>query len=469
MLTIELNNKLLSYQIQAVEKLIRLKVGALFMEQGTGKSITALEIIRRRYLSGKIDSVIWLCPCSAKGNIKREIIKQCPKEMYHLFIICGIETLSTSVRAISFLSSHAENNNCMIVIDESLMIKNPKAYRTRNITTIAEKCKYRLILNGTPISRNEADLFSQFYILDWRILGYRSYWGFAANHIEYDEYGKIHRILNTDYLAKKISPYIYQVKKSDCLDLPEKNYKTSYFELSSAQVAHYDNVADILMFQVDDWKPETVYRLFSGLQAVISGKKLKFNKNATHFETEEFFQEPLENPRIQKLLDIIPENEKAIIFCRYESEISQICSILDNSVRFDGTISMKMREKSLQEFSDDKQYLIANMNCAGYSLNLQFCHNIINYSNDWDLGIRVQSEDRVHRIGQERDVKIISICADETIDERILSCLYKKENLLESIKKEIANSATTKDVLKKLIYGSRYQHELFDCSQLEEA
>lgn len=128
-----------------------------------------------------------------------------------------------------------------------------------------------------------------------------------------------------------------------------------------------------------------------------------------------------------------------------------------------------MREKSLQEFSDDKQYLIANMNCAGYSLNLQFCHNIINYSNDWDLGIRVQSEDRVHRIGQERDVKIISICADETIDERILSCLYKKENLLESIKKEIANSATTKDVLKKLIYGSRYQHELFDCSQLEEA
>lgn len=463
----KLNNPLLPHQMEAVEKLIHLKAGALFMEQGTGKSITTLEIIRRRYQAKKIDSVVWLCPCSAKGNIKREIMKQCPKEMYPLFIICGIETLSTSIRAISFLLSHIEENKCMLVVDESLMVKNPNAYRTKNITKIAENCPYRLILNGTPVSRNEADLFSQFYLLDWRILGYRSYWSFSANHIELDEYGKVQKILNTDYLAKKISPYVFQVKKNECLTLPPKKYKTKYFYLTEEQEEEYNIAADILMMQLDDWRPETVYRLFSGLQAIISGKKLLFDRNASHFRTLEFFKDPMDNPRIRALLKTVP-NEKCIIFCRYESEISQICSILPKSVRFDGQMSIKLREKALKEFSEDKQYLVANRGCAGYSLNLQFCHNIINYSNDWDLGTRLQSEDRVHRIGQEHEVFITDICADETLDERILSCLYKKENLLESLKNNISNSETLKNYIKKFIYGSRYQHEVFDCSELEE-
>ena len=69
-----LKNELLPHQKAAVNKLIKLKVGALFMEQGTGKTITTLEIARARLDNEKINSVIWLCPCSAKGNIKREII-----------------------------------------------------------------------------------------------------------------------------------------------------------------------------------------------------------------------------------------------------------------------------------------------------------------------------------------------------------------------------------------------------------
>lgn len=67
----KLKNELLPHQKEAVEKLIKLKVGALFMEQGTGKTITTLEIARRRYESGKIEAAIWLCPCSAK-KISRE-------------------------------------------------------------------------------------------------------------------------------------------------------------------------------------------------------------------------------------------------------------------------------------------------------------------------------------------------------------------------------------------------------------
>lgn len=465
-----LKNELLPHQKAAVNKLIKLKVGALFMEQGTGKTITTLEIARARLDNEKINSVIWLCPCSAKGNIKREIIKNCPDEMLGFFTICGIETLSLNIRALSYLLNLSKEKECFLVVDESLLIKNPKAYRTENIIKIGKNCKYKIILNGTPVSRNEADLFSQFFLLDWRILGYKSYWSFSANHLEFDEYGKMQEVLNTDHLAKKIAPYTYQVKKSDCLELPDKLYSTYHFCLTAEQDREYARVAEILMMKVNEWHPNTIYRLFSGLQAVISGKRLIFNKNESHFQTAEMFDDPMKNPRIDRMMDVLPSNEKAIVFCRYESEIQQLCKVLESSVRFDGKTSLKDREKALKEFSEDKKYLIANRNCAGYSLNLQFCHNIIYMSNDWNLGTRMQSEDRVHRIGQKDVVEITDICAVNTIDEQILNCLWRKEELLDSVKKEVDRNmdTSTRDVLKRYIYGSRYSHGVFDCSELED-
>lgn len=459
-----LNNSLLPHQISAVEKLIKIKVGALFMEQGTGKTITTLEIARRRLETGKIERIIWLCPCSAKKNIKREIIKQSPEEICAVITICGIETLSTSIRAISYLLNLSKNNKCFLVVDESLLIKNPRAYRTKNIQQIAGNCQYRIILNGTPVSRNEADLFSQFYLLDWRILGYKSYWSFAANHLEYDDYGKLRRVLHKDALTDKISPYAYQITKDECMDLPDKKYKTRYFDLTDEQDEEYSRVADVLMYDVDEMRPETIYRLFAGLQAVISGKWLKFNNSGSHFDTMEMFINPQDNPRIQRLLDCL-DDEKTIIFCRYESEISQLCGLLPDAVRFDGTVPLKKRDDALLQFSKDKKYLIANKNCAGYSLNLQFCHRIIYMSHDWDLGTRVQSEDRVHRYGQTENVEIIDICADNTIDEKILQCLRNKEYLLDSIKKGIKDKQDIKQSLLKCIYGDKKQ--IFDCDSLE--
>lgn len=459
-----LKNNLLPHQTAAVDKLIKLKVGALFMEQGTGKTITTLEIARIRLESGKIDSVIWLCPCSAKGNIKREIIKHCPSEMLGVFTICGIETLSSSVRALSYLLGLSSSRKCFLVVDESLLIKNPKAYRSENILKISANCKYKIILNGTPISRNEADLFSQFYLLDWRILGYKSYWSFSANHLEFNEKGKLTRVLNTDHLANKIRPYSYQVKKQDCINLPDKTYRSSYFDLTDEQNQEYTRAAEILMLDVDEWYPETIYRLFSGLQAVISGKRLIFNKNRRHFKTEEMFSRPKDNPRIEELLLMLPDDEKAIIFCNYESEISQLCDVIPDAVRFDGSVSIKNRESALKQFAGNKKYLVANRNCAGYSLNLQFCRNIFYMSNSWDLGTRLQSEDRVHRLGQMKEVRIFDVCARNTIDEQILRCLWRKEDLLDSIKNEIdRNTDDPKELMKKYIYGVN-----FDYSELED-
>lgn len=76
----------------------------------------------------------------------------------------------------------------------------------------------------------------------------------------------------------------------------------------------------------------------------------------------------------------------------------------------------------------------------GYGLNLQFARNVVYYSNDWDYATRAQSEDRVHRLGQEQDVHIYDLACYGSLDMRILQCLKRKEHLLENIKRALDKS-----------------------------
>ena len=88
--------KLYQHQQKAVEKLMHLKVGALYMEQGTGKTRTTLELIERRLKSGKIDCALWLCPCSTKKSLREDIEYHTGKgsTMSRNIVIRGIESLS---------------------------------------------------------------------------------------------------------------------------------------------------------------------------------------------------------------------------------------------------------------------------------------------------------------------------------------------------------------------------------------
>lgn len=429
-----LKTDLYQHQRAAVDKLLPLKVGALYMEQGTGKTRTALEMINERYNAGKLQAVIWLCPCSVKENLRRDIINHAG-EVPNYITISGIETMSTSYKTLWKLHAISEKYQTMLIVDESNLVKNIRAKRTEHIIDLAKYCKYRMILNGTPITRTEADLFSQWYILDYRILGYLSFYSFAANHLEYDEYGKIRRALNTDYLANKIAPYTYQVKKDDCLGLPDKLYHSVYYEMPEEQALEYYRVREEFLDLVREEDEATIYRLFTALQLVISGEKIT-SRACEHITHDRMFKAE-DNPRI-KMLQYAITDDKTIIYCKYHKEIEDICEVLGaDAVPYEGCMTLKQRTAAIDSFRNKKKYLVANKSCAGYGLNLQFCSNVIYYSNDFNLATRLQSEDRVHRIGQTEKVVYTDICSSGGIDEMISSSLQRKEDLMEKFKEEI--------------------------------
>ena len=315
---------------------------------------------------------------------------------------------------------------------------------------IARLCKYRLLLNGTPISRNEADLFGQWYILDWRILGYQSYWSFAANHLEYDEKfrGRIRRVLHVDYLTDKIAPYSYMVKKDECMELPDKIGRVRYFDLTRPQLEEYEWTKERYLETLldDEGGSAAIYRAFTALQQVSSGRRIvsRVEEKIRHVP---MFDDPMDNPRMDALMQVVEGiGGKAVIWCKYAHEIGGRRVLLARTVRAGrgGGIPRRAERgaragRSWDAFRADARFLVANRVCAGFGLNLQFCHQAVYYDNDWDWATRAQSEDRLHRYGQAFEVEIFDLCARSKIDERILQCLSRKESLADWFRREIKN------------------------------
>ena len=103
-------------QQSAVNKLEKLRVGALFMEPGTGKTLTAVKLIE----SSKADWVLFMVPFQTKKNLQNELDKWDFKMPYR---IEGVESLSNSDRLyLELMAEIKKHKKVFMVVDESLKI-----------------------------------------------------------------------------------------------------------------------------------------------------------------------------------------------------------------------------------------------------------------------------------------------------------------------------------------------------------
>ena len=83
--------------------------------------------------------------------------------------------------------------------------------------------------------------------------------------------------------------------------------------------------------------------------------------------------------------------------------------------------------------ADPLRFFVGNPKTGGYGLTLTSSHTVVYYSNDYSLEVRLQSEDRAHRIGQTSKVTYVDLMADHTIDEKIVKALNAKIDLASQV------------------------------------
>lgn len=465
---------LLQHQAKAINKLESIRVGALFMECGTGKTRTAIELAIRR--QGKYDHVVWFCPASLKTTIRHEILKHtdcAPSDICFIngntsedrmpnaiWYIISSEAMGSSSNTV-FVVSKLITDKTFVILDESTQIKGVKAKRTMRITKLTENSKYRLILTGTPISQGVVDLYSQMRFLSPRILGYNSFYSFAANHLEYsDKYpNMIVRSHNVGYIASKIQPYIYQVTKAECLNLPCKEYETRYVRMTTQQWEAYKEAKEDAFHQIEynhDYISNSliIFKLFTVLQQITCGFR------NLHSPCGPINQIELSHNRIYRLLDVIediPDNKKIIIWAKYRYDIQQIHKSLCNEFGgnavsvFFGDVNNNKKNEEIEKFRNNARFLVATQSCGGYGFTFNEAHYVIYYNNAFKYIDRIQSEDRCHRVGQKHKVLYIDLVCPSTIDERIDDALAQKGNVVDMFKRQVDKIKDNKDEIKNLI------------------
>jgi SNF2 family DNA or RNA helicase len=483
----ETTTDLLPHQVEAVSKMLPSRVGALFMEMGTGKSRSVIELGKLR--AEKIDRAVWFCPVSLKETVKHEILKHTNLEKGDVYIfndktdsksvphdkawyIVGIESMSASNRVV-FAVHKLVTEHTFCILDESSYIKNHRALRTERITYICQRAKYRMILTGTPLSQGVVDLFSQMKFLSPKILGYTRFGSFEANHLEYSERfpGMIVRAHNTELLAKKMKPYVYQVTKEECLELPGKGYSVKYVSMTPEQRYMYESAKMEILEELDvcgdEWLNSIViFRLFSVLQSIVCGqwnrtinwKEYIEGRGKKERKTEKI---NLPHQRLEMLGNIlaeVPEKEQVLIWAKYRFSILEIAEFLEESygknsyALYYGDLSEKNREKELVKFREESRFLVATQSCGGHGLNLTEASTAVFYSDTFSLAQRLQAEDRIHRIGQTRPVRYIGIYCVDSIDERIQKSLEGKKSVLQSFREEVERARESgKESLKRLV------------------
>ena len=141
-------------------------------------------------------------------------------------------------------------------------------------------------------------------------------------------------------------------------------------------------------------------------------------------------------------MDVLDELEgKAVIWAHYQHDVRKIITEIQkvhgrrSVVDYYGLTPQDQRDKHREDFQNDPnvRFLVGTPATGGYGITLTAASTMIYYSNGYDLEKRLQSQDRIHRIGQKKPVTYIDIIAEDTVDTKIVKALRKKINIASAV------------------------------------
>lgn len=451
----------LKHQDEAVKRFKDQHYGALFCEMGTGKTKIVLDIIKNSMprfdaivvapnglhhnwavneIPKHMDDVLvytWKGPLKSKKS-KQEFIRFSVAQKESRIFLINVEALRTEAgfkTACQFLCGSPYPNQRHMVVDESTCIKNPKALQTKRVLDIASDVSHRWVLNGTPITQSPLDLFSQCRFLSKDALPYKTYTAFKhAFAVEttmtmgHRSFRKIIGYQNLDELTKLLEPFSLHIKKRDCLDLPDKVFTKMAVTLTPQQEKLYKTMKDDCLALLDSGELVT--------STLALTRITKLHQILTGFVvTDDGTEVDIPNNRIPALMQIAETTQPLVIFCAYRHNVSQIVEALSEKfpkeriVRFTGDETGNTRNEAVRAFQDgDADFFVAT-SAAAKGLTLHRSSTMIYFSNNYSLETRLQSQDRIHRIGQADKCTYIDIVVPNTVDEAILKRLEEKKEL----------------------------------------
>lgn len=293
-----------------------------------------------------------------------------------------------------------------LILDESSVIANESTKRSKAILKL--DCENVILLSGTPVSGKYEKLYSQCKLLGWKITKKEFYERYIVEkEIRKDFVPFPLKIVvgyrNTEELKDNLRKFGAFFKKSEeVINLPEQNLNTLYCDTTS------------------EYKKFLKDRIIT-----IQSKELVGDTTLTKMLYERQLCSQYNKNKIQLFKDLLNDtDDRLIVFYNFNEELKILQELTDRPV---SVVNGSIRDLENYETKDNSITFI-QYQAGSKGLNLQKANKIIYFSLPLSVENFMQSQKRIHRIGQKNNCFYYILEAKNSIDTKVYNALKKGED-----------------------------------------
>lgn len=402
-------------------------------EPGVGKSAQTLAYL----VYTKKKRTLVVCPASVKFSWENEVKKWTELKSQVIDGKTDFRTIDhdTNVVIVNYDVLKKLFNELMkiewdcVVGDESHLIKNNKAQRTKAFKAIAKNSKSLLLLSGTPVLSRPVELWNALQLMDEKT--WNNYWDFTRRYCgaHQTRWGlDVGGATNLEELQQRISRYFLRRRKEDVLkELPEKVFIDVPVDMDNERQKEYDTAEKEFARYLRDYKKKKYTEITKAMTAE-KLTKINFLRQISVWGKVNSAREMIEG--------IVDSGQKVLVFSSFNAPLEKLMESFPGSVMITGKTDVSTRGEIVNKFQTDESVKVffGGTTAAGVGITLTAASYVIFLDYSWNPADMEQALNRAHRPGTTAThLTIYQIYSKGTIDEFMKKLLVKKQKVFDKI------------------------------------
>lgn len=341
-----------------------------------------------------------------------------------------------------------------LLLDEAQFVKNTGT-RAWSIAR-AMPARTKIAMTGTPLENNLMELWALLAIVaDGLFPSARAFRDLYARPAESGE-DPAHAAATTARLRQRIRPLMLRrTKELVAAELPAKNDVRVNLPLSPGHRRIYDTHLQRERQKVLGLLEDMDKNRFTIFQSLTLLRRLALDAALIDPDAYEGVTSAKREYLVERLPELLADGHRVLVFSQFTGYLKSIARALGEKgidhLYLDG--STRNRAEVIEAFrSGAAPVFLISLKAGGFGLNLTEADHVFIMDPWWNPAAEQQAVDRIHRIGQEREVHVYRLVAEGTIEEKVMQLKASKAALFDAVvgEGEFASAAVTAEDVRAL-------------------
>lgn len=427
-------------------------------EVGLGKTVEAGIVLKEYVLRGLVRRALILTPPALrtqwqeemreKFSLEFEVLRSVRDWEAHPFLLASLDTAKREPHGTAARGVRWD----LVIVDEAHRLKNSTSRNWRFVAGLHKK--YMLLLTATPIQNDMDELFNLVSLLKPGQL--HTYDEYLARYVATLDHRVPSRVTE---LRGRLRDVMVRNRRGISFTLPPRRVHSLSVRLTPEERRLYD---DVTGFVRDAWgAPSGRLPLPARLTLIVLQREIGSSSFATAQTLGKMEHSPLfgfdeqerlgalraeaaairENVKAEHLRAFLRNtDEKVLVFTQYLRTLDYLRGVLEGEgyrvAAYHGALSPRAKDEAVRAFRGDRQIFLST-EAGGEGRNLQFARTLVNYDLPWNPLRIEQRIGRVHRLGQEKEVHVVNLWAEDTVEEYLIELLDRKIHMFELVVGEL--------------------------------